>query len=434
MNVMKRVLLSGALLVLLVMFFCRSYAQVVPGIPFSSHDAYKQYVDVLKKQNRNTVHLDSVYEFYADTAGTFKLTRKYYNSYYYTLDYFTQRIMVAISAASFTAAGFTEVEVDTPSLSIQSRMYDGAGGGTPFSSSWLKYDSLFRLVSDSTVMPPVYLMIKGKLFYDQFDRIAAEARKRSILNMSTNQWGPAHPFDSLHYGYHGSSDSLDCVTRYTQLPPASQTYTWHTYTLDQVTAKEDSVNLTGVTKPNSLTLITYNQDGDMVTRLYRRFDTLLQTYVPYDSIVYRYYSPPLAQHFHIDWFVTFYYPEFAPRTRLVREIERFVYYSNYGYRPSTREVYYYNVPGISTPETPAEKPQVTLYPNPAGREFRVVHNLPPNDYQIQIYSLSGRQIVSQPLPGATSTIDTGNLPSGIYLYRIVAGTEVMASGKLVLAN
>jgi len=77
------------------------------------------------------------------------------------------------------------------------------------------------------------------------------------------------------------------------------------------------------------------------------------------------------------------------------------------------------------------------YPNPFNASTTIKYSLPqPADVQITIYNILGQQIaslVNSPLPAGNHSItwSAGDLPSGMYFYKITAG-EYEKSAKMIL--
>jgi hypothetical protein len=50
---------------------------------------------------------------------------------------------------------------------------------------------------------------------------------------------------------------------------------------------------------------------------------------------------------------------------------------------------------------------------------------------MRIYNLMGTEVMSEIITRQNTTLETSNLPAGIYFYRITAGNKTVQSGKLV---
>ena len=88
--------------------------------------------------------------------------------------------------------------------------------------------------------------------------------------------------------------------------------------------------------------------------------------------------------------------------------------------------------GISTPTT--NTPTISLYPNLTS-DYTYVHlsNLPTNaTLHLAVYNLTGGLMFNQPLAANGVKIDCSNLPSAVYIWRVLDENEnVMGTGKLV---
>jgi hypothetical protein len=72
---------------------------------------------------------------------------------------------------------------------------------------------------------------------------------------------------------------------------------------------------------------------------------------------------------------------------------------------------------------------VKVFPNP-WKDNLVIHGLK-GPGSITLYDLSGNQVFTAGLPGQNSSVSTGNIPAGCYIYRIFTGDVATATGKLV---
>jgi hypothetical protein len=411
------------------------YSQKGTDLSFNSSDAYLQFIMAKKHNQRNIIDLDSVHEM-GYTAAGYQLGYRHLHTSDYTTGIFTRLTMWDLGAG-WTNLELTTYEADTAAYQVRFAFYDSYWPGygwflTPFAAGTIQYDTLYREISDSVEMAPVFMRSFSEHSYDALGRRDLTERKRSLRNLSTQTWGPKHYFDSLRIAYHGNTDSIELKTRYYLVTPGNTVQTWYTYLDKLVVQKEDKTNLTGSFTENSLTQFLYDQDNDMVLRLYRRWDDSTQSYQPYDSIIYRYYSPPLAQFFYVDWLVNLHYPEFGVATKLVREIERFAYHPVDGYRPSMKYVYYYNVPGLATPPATTSDPGSTVYPNPANDHINVHSNHTGQQGTLELYSSDGRLLIKTSLHDTNTRVNTSHLTPGVYLYRISNGETLKGKGRLVI--
>ena len=90
------------------------------------------------------------------------------------------------------------------------------------------------------------------------------------------------------------------------------------------------------------------------------------------------------------------------------------------------------ISGIST-ETAGTKEIMTIFPNPFNESATIQMNdaSDANRYNFRIYNIMGAEVFHTALTKESTTIDTNNFPSGIYLYRIINSNGTMQSGRLV---
>ncbi len=77
---------------------------------------------------------------------------------------------------------------------------------------------------------------------------------------------------------------------------------------------------------------------------------------------------------------------------------------------------------------------VTIYPNPSSSSATIrINNASEVDcYELGIYNASGKQVMTRTISGESTTLETGNLPSGIYFYKITGVNKTVKSGKLIV--
>jgi Ice-binding-like/Secretion system C-terminal sorting domain len=76
---------------------------------------------------------------------------------------------------------------------------------------------------------------------------------------------------------------------------------------------------------------------------------------------------------------------------------------------------------------------VTIYPNPFSTSVTIMINEASkiSDYELRIFNVLGTEVIKTPLTQQSTTIETGNLRTGIYFYRISGKNKKTQSGKLV---
>jgi hypothetical protein len=78
-------------------------------------------------------------------------------------------------------------------------------------------------------------------------------------------------------------------------------------------------------------------------------------------------------------------------------------------------------------------PQFNLYPNPSSDNVTINYNIV-TDAVIEITDVTGNLVGTYNLPvsGTIIQIKNDNLPSGVYMYRIIANNTVIKLGKIVI--
>lgn len=80
--------------------------------------------------------------------------------------------------------------------------------------------------------------------------------------------------------------------------------------------------------------------------------------------------------------------------------------------------------------------EVTMYPNPFG-SFTTLHinNVSTsNKTELKIYNALGEEVVNSMITNESTQIETTNLPSGLYFYKVINENGIIQSGKLVSKN
>jgi hypothetical protein len=92
----------------------------------------------------------------------------------------------------------------------------------------------------------------------------------------------------------------------------------------------------------------------------------------------------------------------------------------------------------STQESAPQMGMVQVFPNPAKEYTSFIWDLGSFDgtAQLSITDQNGRNILTRPLSGAQGQWiwETGNVPSGSYIYRVTANGLQIESGKIVVAK
>ncbi len=80
-----------------------------------------------------------------------------------------------------------------------------------------------------------------------------------------------------------------------------------------------------------------------------------------------------------------------------------------------------------------EKPEITISPNPFTTETTLqITNYRMTDYEFEMYDVYGRTVKQFVIRNSDSfVIRRGNLPSGIYFYKVSANEKVLGTGKII---
>jgi hypothetical protein len=96
-----------------------------------------------------------------------------------------------------------------------------------------------------------------------------------------------------------------------------------------------------------------------------------------------------------------------------------------------------NIPGdcssLAVPSVTGTSETVTIYPNPFNTNTTIVINDASQigNSELRIYNVLGEEVMNMNISQQSTTIETSNLPSGIYLYQLINGSQLIQSGKLV---
>jgi hypothetical protein len=77
---------------------------------------------------------------------------------------------------------------------------------------------------------------------------------------------------------------------------------------------------------------------------------------------------------------------------------------------------------------------VTIYPNPfsSSATIEVSNGSQTDCYQLHVFNGSGTEVMTKTISNRSSTLETGNLRTGIYFYKVTYGTKTFKSGRLVI--
>jgi len=79
---------------------------------------------------------------------------------------------------------------------------------------------------------------------------------------------------------------------------------------------------------------------------------------------------------------------------------------------------------------------VTLYPNPVNRSTTIMIKDASllNNYELRIYNIRGTEVMSTTITNESTTLEIGNLPSGVYFYKMNGRNKTVKSGKMILQH
>ncbi|MCF8459078.1 MAG: T9SS type A sorting domain-containing protein [Bacteroidales bacterium] len=99
--------------------------------------------------------------------------------------------------------------------------------------------------------------------------------------------------------------------------------------------------------------------------------------------------------------------------------------------------FYFTYNDIEDPSSEQQEAQVFTFPNPFDEEVFLYIDLPTTDienYMLAISDLQGKQITEFPIQNKSEKITwrpEGNVPAGVYLYRLIYEGDVIYSGKII---
>jgi hypothetical protein len=73
-----------------------------------------------------------------------------------------------------------------------------------------------------------------------------------------------------------------------------------------------------------------------------------------------------------------------------------------------------------------------FYPNPADQSLIINADL--NKGTVQLTDISGRIIVSQPITSKQTTIETSQIPAGVYFIELMVENRKLSNQKLIIAH
>ncbi len=92
-----------------------------------------------------------------------------------------------------------------------------------------------------------------------------------------------------------------------------------------------------------------------------------------------------------------------------------------------------NQTGINSLNAGNTAKAVTIYPNPFTTSINIIINaaLQINKAELRIYNVMGTEVMNKMITKQSTTLETNNLPSGIYFYKFMDNDNIIQSGKLI---
>ncbi|MCF8372319.1 MAG: T9SS type A sorting domain-containing protein [Bacteroidales bacterium] len=86
---------------------------------------------------------------------------------------------------------------------------------------------------------------------------------------------------------------------------------------------------------------------------------------------------------------------------------------------------------LSSPEIPHSLMEVKIYPNPGRDYFMLDVRLPEQKNRIELFDLNGKACLYKEIQNGNNTINTQNLPTGMYVFKIFTKEKEILSGRWV---
>jgi hypothetical protein len=94
-----------------------------------------------------------------------------------------------------------------------------------------------------------------------------------------------------------------------------------------------------------------------------------------------------------------------------------------------------NMTGLASLNETNAPELAAFYPNPFTNSlYMAINDASYNNCELTLYNVLGAEVINIPILKKTTAIETNNLPSGIYFYRISDSKKVVQSGKLISAQ
>lgn len=92
-----------------------------------------------------------------------------------------------------------------------------------------------------------------------------------------------------------------------------------------------------------------------------------------------------------------------------------------------------NCGSVGIHDLESEKNVISIYPNPFSTSTTILINdvSKINKAEMKMYNVLGEEVLNEILSTQSNTFETSNLPSGIYIYKIISNNIVVQTGRLV---
>jgi len=89
--------------------------------------------------------------------------------------------------------------------------------------------------------------------------------------------------------------------------------------------------------------------------------------------------------------------------------------------------------GIFSFDAGSTNETVTIYPNPFTTSIHIMINdvSQISNCELRIYNILGKEVINKTVTKQLTTLETSDLPSGIYFYKVIGNDKSIQSGKLI---
>jgi hypothetical protein len=94
-------------------------------------------------------------------------------------------------------------------------------------------------------------------------------------------------------------------------------------------------------------------------------------------------------------------------------------------------VTWFNISSVDCPSS--NEVEMTIYPNPFSTSATIMISDASqiNNYELKIYNVLGTEVMNTIVRNQSTTLETSNLPTGIYSYKVIEKNKTIQSGKLI---